>query len=559
MITEINKTKRHILVELRIKGYTERFLKDFLIFFKQRFFKNFLKLGGDVVIFNKYTLLRSAFINKSSREQIEKRIHIKKINLIFSEFDFKLFYSTLNSLSFKGISLKISKFYFLSLKNKFTDKFITTHSYDSNLFLFFWENLPLKNKNSMLSYSKKRKLNQVFTTISCKQSLSKHIGLKFLKKKSLRKNRIRKGLFKTAFKKPNWNQLSSFEKSFLSFNLKKQKNILKVDDIFIRRNSSIFSLCYSYCINNSNNKLKPINYLSKKEISNYLSKKEIIQLYSKKYLLNSILRYRIFFIWSSLKNSRKRSDYRKGLSKIIILDKFNIYYKLVLGLKTSPFNLHNNVFLNKNFKFLLIKDKNFYLFTQLFNKIKAKNLNKVLNIKSFSYKTFNKINYSYLLSIFKKTKKNNRISINPFLIRRYLTKKLDLKKKKKIFLPYEKKNSLIKFFNSHFHFRSKIILFLVFWYKNSLKQVSKRKKLHLKKRLNYCLKRNWGIAWRKYKSKTKFFVKKRKKRKFWKKFNRKFKHKKKRKFWKKNNIKKRYRFKKQRLKKRNLNLFKKKR
>ena len=39
MTTEINKTKRNILVELRIKGYTERFLKDFLIFFKQRFFR----------------------------------------------------------------------------------------------------------------------------------------------------------------------------------------------------------------------------------------------------------------------------------------------------------------------------------------------------------------------------------------------------------------------------------------------------------------------------------------------------------------------------------------
>ena len=335
----MNKTKRHILVELRIKGYTEQFLKDFLIFFKQRFFKNFLKLGGDVVIFNKYTLLRSAFINKSSREQIEKRIHIKKINLIFSEFDFKLFYSTLNSLNFKGISLKISKFYFLSLKNKFNGTFIKDYSFSSNLFLIFWDNLSLKIKNLMLSYSKKRKLNQVFTTISCRQSLSKHIGLKFLKKKSLRKNRIRKGLFKTAFKKPNQNQLSSFEKSFLSFNLKKQKNILKVDDVFIRRNSSIFSLCYSYCFNNSNNKLKPLNYLSKKEISKYLSKKEVIQLHSKIYLLNSILRYRKFFIWSSFKNNRKRSDYIKGLSKITILDKFNIYYKLVLGLKTRQFPL----------------------------------------------------------------------------------------------------------------------------------------------------------------------------------------------------------------------------
>jgi len=429
--TEIDKTKRHILVELRIKGYTEQFLKNFLIFFKQRFFKNFLKLGGDVVTFNKYTLLRSSFINKSSREQIEKRIHIKKINLVFSEFDFKLFYSTLNSLSFKGISLKISKFYFLCLKNKINGKSIKNYFFDSNLFLFFWKNLSFKNKNLILGYSKKRKLNQVFTTISCKQSLSKHIGLKFLKKKSLRKNRIRKGLFKTAFKKPNWNQLSSFEKSFLNLNLKKQKNILKVDRIFIRRNSSIFSLCYSYCFNNRNNKLNLFKYLSKKEISKYLSKKEIIQLYSKMYLLNSILRYRKFFIWSTLKNNRKRSDYRKGLSKITILDKFNIYYKLVLGLKTSPFNLHKNIFLNKNFKFLLLKDKNFYLFTQLLKKQKPKSLNKVLNNKSFSHKTFNKINYSYLLSIFKKSKKNNRVSINPFLIRRYLTKKLDLKKKKK--------------------------------------------------------------------------------------------------------------------------------
>jgi len=151
------------------------------------------------------------------------------------------------------------------------------------------------------------------------------------------------------------------------------------------------------------------------------------------YLLNSILRYRKFFIWSTLKNNRKRSDYRKGLSKITILDKFNIYYKLVLGLKISPFNLHKNIFLNKNFKFLLLKDKNFYLFTQLLKKQKLKSLNKVLNNKSFSHKTFNKINYSYLLSIFKKSKKNNRVTINPFLVRRYLTKKLDLKKKKKKF------------------------------------------------------------------------------------------------------------------------------
>jgi ribosomal protein S10 len=112
VIKNLETTKRHILVELRVKGYTEFFLTNFIKFLKQRFFKNFIKLGNTTLIFNKYTLLRSAFINKSSREQIEKRISINKINFIFSESDFKFFYSTLNSLNFKGVSLKISKFYF---------------------------------------------------------------------------------------------------------------------------------------------------------------------------------------------------------------------------------------------------------------------------------------------------------------------------------------------------------------------------------------------------------------------------------------------------------------
>ena len=93
----------NVLIELIIKGYTEDFLNVFLVFFKQRFFKNFVKLGSNTTIFNKYTLLRSSFVNKSSREQIEKRIYKKKINLVFSEFDFKFFYSNLNSLNFKGL------------------------------------------------------------------------------------------------------------------------------------------------------------------------------------------------------------------------------------------------------------------------------------------------------------------------------------------------------------------------------------------------------------------------------------------------------------------------
>jgi hypothetical protein len=139
------------------------------------------------------------------------------------------------------------------------------------------------------------------------------------------------------------------------------------------------------------------------------------------------------------------------------------------------------------------------------------------------------------------------------LIRPYLTKNLELKKKKKTFKAYEKKNSLIRFLNSHFHFRSKNILFLMLWYKSNLKLVTKKKKIHLKKRLAYILRRKWGTVW-KFKSKTKFFFRKKKKIKYWKKYNRNFISRKKKKF-KKLNTKKRYWAKR---KKKKLNLFKKK-
>ncbi len=552
MIKNLETTKRHILVELRVKGYTEFFLTNFIKFLKQRCFKNFIKLGNNTIVYNKYTLLRSAFINKSSREQIEKRIQINKMSFVFSEFDYKLFYSTLHSLNFKGISLKISKFSFLVLSKEIKYKQIkNSHSF-SSIFLSFWSNLVLKKKILILNYSRKRKLNLVFTTISCKNSLSKHLGLKFLRNKSLKKNRLKKGLFFTALKKPNMNEIAFFNKTFLYYNFKKRKNLLKIENYSLKRSSSIFSLCYSYCFN-SNKTLELSNFILDKKVISFFSNKEIIQLYSRIFLLNSILRYRKFYIWPLFKNNRKKSDYRRGLSKKVILDKFNLYYKLVLGLKTSPFNLQTNFFLGKNFKSLLIKEKKFFLFSKLLSIIKLKYLNKIVSVKSFSYKKTNKINYSSLLRVYKKLKKNSVLSINPFLIRRYLTKNLDLKKKKKTFKAYEKKNSLIRFLNSHFHFRSKNILFLMLWYKSNLKLVTKKKKIHLKKRLAYILRRKWGTVW-KFKSKTKFFFRKKKKIKYWKKYNRNFISRKKKKF-KKLNTKKRYWAKR---KKKKLNLFKKK-
>jgi len=44
VIKNLETTKRHILVELRVKGYTEFFLTNFIKFLKQRCFKNFIKL-----------------------------------------------------------------------------------------------------------------------------------------------------------------------------------------------------------------------------------------------------------------------------------------------------------------------------------------------------------------------------------------------------------------------------------------------------------------------------------------------------------------------------------
>ena len=158
------KWNHYIITELTVKGYTKNFLKVFLIFFKQRFFRSIMKSGSNSILFNKYTLLRSSFVNKSSREQVEKRILKKKIYLVFSEFDFKVFYGNLTALDFKGVSLRLSKHHFSDywiVLNKIRFQFRPLPkkniNYISKFFLrIFWCDYGLKRRVFFFKFLKKK-------------------------------------------------------------------------------------------------------------------------------------------------------------------------------------------------------------------------------------------------------------------------------------------------------------------------------------------------------------------------------------------------------------------
>jgi hypothetical protein len=533
MVNKLKKIRGNILIELIIKGYTESFLKTFLIFLKQRFFKNFVKNGSNTTIFNKYTLLRSSFVNKSSREQIEKRIYKKKINLVFSEFDFKYFYSSLNTLNFKGISLKLSKYFFF-------DKFKKTSSNPSQFklkgFNFLWDSLSFNKKKLIMIKANYKNLHQVFPLIGIKKNnFSKFIGLKFLKSRSLRKNRLKTGLFKILKKKSSYLVRNVFSKSFDSFMFNKRKTYLflkKNKNPLLKLRSNFFLLGFSYNISvNKKQKVKNFSFLS-----NFLSIKEKNLLLNNKSMLNSVIRYRKYFIWPLFINNREVSDYRGGLSRISLIDKLNINFKLILGLKLKIFSVKHNIFFSKNLNFFSIMDKNFYRYLVLLNKNKFTDLNQVFYKKSLLVK-INPDKTKFLLDNYKKLKTNSgQITINPWLIRRFFIRSLKGNTKKKILQLYEK-NIVVKSLNSSFYFRSKPLYFFLLLYIMKIKNSTGKRKFHLEKRFRYLLKRNWGLIWR-FKSKNRFFFKSRRKKSSWKKFHRSFKNKyqkKKQKFKKNNN------------------------
>lgn len=492
MLKDNTNIRGSILIELIIKSYSKEFLEIFFIFFKQRFFKNFIKSQNKKIIFNRYTLLRSSFVNKKSREQIEKRIYKKKINLIFSDFEFKSFYTNLNSLNFKGISLKFFKYFFTSKKilNKEQDNQLRIQH-----FKYFWNNLNFIKKQKIITKYNKNNLHQVFPLLGLNEKVSKLVSLKFLKSKALKKNRLKKGLFKKLIQKPNLFDQKNIKRKFYIIKSKRKTS-------FIFNKFNLISLCYCY------------NFLN--DLGNYH-----IEYYNKKLkyksVINSISRYKNFFLPSFLNNNRKRNDYRGGLYRLNLIDKFNLNFKLVIGLKLNLVSFKQNYFFKNNFTFLFNEDRKLFLLMKKLNKDNISELNKIIYVKSLisQKESFKKI----IKHLNKIQDINKTFSTNPWLVRRYFFQNLSIFSKNKF-----EKNIFFKSIQNSLYFRYKPLYFFILLYKNKIKNSNKKHKAHLKKRLKYLLKRNWRIS-RRIKIKNRFFFKKRLKKKNWKFFNHNLKNK----------------------------------
>lgn len=531
----------HILTVVIIKGYTEGFLKLFLVFLKQRFFKDFLNCGYNSIIFNKYTLLRSSFINKSSREQIEKRVYTKKINLLFYEFTFKVFYSNLNSLNFKGISLKLSKHYFLYNANFQNNiKSLIKNNYKSN-FIYLWVFTNSKKQivfKKAINKSLKKGIHKVLPIIGQSRRFSKFLITKFLNTRSfldsyysklpvyapkenvprvLSEKYTRKQQVplqkqfgedlekKTGKKFPKQEIKRRFHHDFMMKQKRKLKNrpvigysykspaFLVKDSFFILKRSSLL-LFYSYSFNNIF-KLKNPTRRHLLQL-NVFSIKEKVKLIRGRHLLYSILRYRKFFIWSCLTSFPYGGGY-SGLVEKISIDKFNVFLKINLGLKTGPFNFKSNVFFNKTLKFLVKKKKSFYKFLSL---IKVIGLNKLVHFLSKkSLITFRRFKYSKYVTIKKFRKKaNNFKSMDPWLINKYLTKKYRLNEMGfyHVLKKFENMKE-IRFFNSvRFFEKNKDFRHLFFWSKQEHAKKRFRQKDFNKKK-GFWVSKKWGVRYEK--------------------------------------------------------------
>ena len=512
MIKPSTKFSGNILIELKIKSYTLDFLKVFLLFFKQRFFKNFVKIGQNKLIINKYTLLRSSFVNKSSREQIEKRIFKKKMHLLFSELDFQSFYSNLSSLNFKGISIKLEKHFFLE-----NTKHIDIKHNNLNLvkkFKLLWLFLNKKKQFTLVNKVHKNNLHKVFTLIGSKKPLSKHVSLKFLKSKSKFKNRFKEGLFKTLSKKNKLEKNYLLKNNFDNFRTGKKNYCWLNQYNFLNFVPNVLNLNYSYNFNQighqtKNFKRRDLSMFDNKQKSNLLRNNSC---------LNSILRYRTFFLWPSF--VKKRKDYKKSLSTIFFIDKLSIFSRLILGLKL---NMFKPVVLNQKLRsdFVENKNKHFSLFLQKFEKSSISILKKIYYKKQLDiYGQLNKTNLETMVHVYNKTKSSSgQVGINPWLIRRsfFRNKEKDFRSVLKSYLS----NKVVFSVTESLYFLKKPIIFFLITYLSLISTSTNSKKtFHLKKRFLFLLKRTWGIVFR-IRSKKKFFVKKTSKKNSWKKFNRK--------------------------------------
>jgi len=323
--------------------------------------------------------------------------------------------------------------------------------------------------------------------------------------------------------------------------LSKNKTLNK--DSFINSNFSILSLSYSYnflsCLENTN--------LNKYKRHGLIFQKKLLK---EKSLVNSIYRYRNFFIWPLFNNNRKRNDLRGGLSRINLIDKFNLNLKLILGLKLNPFQSKYNLLFKNNFHFLSNEDKNFFLFLTKIDEKNLLKLGKILYIKSLILRK----GFKNLLEHLSKIKtKSLSFSTNPWLVRRSFLKNLK-RLDKELFLKNYEKNDVIKSIRNTLYFRYKPLIYFILLYQAKKKNSTGNRKNHLEKRFKYLLKRNWGLIWR-IKNKNRFFFKKSKKKNFWRNFHRNFKNKYQRRKIKFKKIKKNFRIQYKRKQKRFNNVF----
>jgi hypothetical protein len=525
----VNRPTIRFLVELILSGYTEPFIKVFLIFIKKRFFESFVKSGSNSIVFNKYTLLRSSFVNKSSREQIEKRVYKKKINFVFSKFDFKIFYLSLKSINFKGISLKFNKYSFSHKaykcyctpvyrsiwykEKKHRDAWCSCimpweRGFPSLLlsilkFPFIWAVIGVNKKYFFIKNLFKNDIHKVFLLIGTVFSTHKRLTIKFLKLSSFYKNRVRHGLFKFFYTKPKF----SFENSLVI-------------------SSSISTLLsYSFGFNN----MLKLSYFVKNNC--LFSFKESRKFRRNNHLFSSVLRYRKYFIWSSFNGGLKSCDYRLSLTLKNTIDKFNIYSKLILSLKIGPLVLKSNKLFNKTFHVLKRKRVHFYKFLSLIRFLGLKKLTTFLSKKSLSsflskapgmgggglfklYERLKKRRDTKKRWVIKNKRhiknKRNRISINLWVIKRFITRSCKNKRIRSAFLEKYERIKEVSFFNSVIVFEPKrAFIRAIYYYNRIAKESVKKKRDALIKQFKWFTRKRWGYVW-KIKSKKRFFYRERK-------------------------------------------------
>ena len=191
-------------------------------------------------------------------------------------------------------------------------------NYISKFFLrIFWCDYGLKRRVFFFKFLKKKikkSFHKVLPVVGIMRKLSQNLRLKFLKMRSLKKNRLRSGFFRVMHKKVS----STFKKSFLPFK------------------SGCISLSYSYSLSN---KLE----LEIPQFSSDFNKRLVFLeknrsfLLKKKHLLCSILRYRRFLTGSF---SGRITPFQVDGSvqfKTDFMDQFNVYLKLFLSLNLGVF------------------------------------------------------------------------------------------------------------------------------------------------------------------------------------------------------------------------------